>query len=112
MDTRLREPSGLSRRQLLGRAGGIAAGAATLSLVGLSAAGAQSHTMAAPLDATPAEGLRAAMRRLWEDHIVWTRMFIVSSVAGLPDAGPAAERLLRNQAEIGDAVKPFYGEAA
>jgi hypothetical protein len=68
--------------------------------------------MSAPLDATPAEGLRATMRRLWEDHIVWTRMFIVGAVAGTPDAGPAAERLLRNQSDIGDAVKPFYGEAA
>ena len=101
-----------SRRQLLRRGGGIAVGAAALSLAGLGAAGAQSHPMAAPLDATPAEGLRAAMRRLWEDHIVWTRMFIVGAVAGTPDAGPAAERLLRNQTEIGDAVKPFYGEAA
>src|SRR5687768_17376707 len=52
------------------------------------------------------------MRRLWEDHIVWTRMFIVGAVAGTPDAGPAAERLLRNQSDIGDAVKPFYDEAA
>jgi len=53
-----------------------------------------------------------AMRKLWEDHITWTRMFIVSAVADLPDVGHAAERLLQNQADIGDAVKPFYGEAA
>jgi hypothetical protein len=112
LDTRTRVPSELSRRSLLRRGGAVAAGGAALSLAGLGAAGAQGHPIGAPLDATPAEGLRAAMRRLWEDHIVWTRMFIVSSVAGLPDAGPAAERLLRNQTEIGDALKPFYGEAA
>jgi hypothetical protein len=53
-----------------------------------------------------------AMRKLWEDHITWTRMFIVSAAAGLPDSGPAAERLLRNQKDIGDAIKPFYGKAA
>jgi hypothetical protein len=53
-----------------------------------------------------------AMRQLWEDHITWTRLYIVSAAAGLPDADQAAQRLLRNQAEIGDAIKPFYGDAA
>lgn len=53
-----------------------------------------------------------AMRKLWEDHVTWTRLYIVSAAAGLPDAQPAAERLLRNQADIGDAIKPFYGNAA
>ncbi len=52
------------------------------------------------------------MRKLWEDHIVWTRMVIVSVAADLPDFGPAAARLLRNQSDIGNAVKPFYGDAA
>lgn len=55
---------------------------------------------------------RNKMRKLWEDHITWTRMFIVSSVAGLPDADTAAGRLLRNQDHIGNAIKPYYGEAA
>jgi len=53
-----------------------------------------------------------AMRELWEDHIVWTRMVIVSAVDDLPDLSTAVDRLLRNQDEIGDAIKPFYGEAA
>lgn len=53
-----------------------------------------------------------AMRQLWEDHIVWTRLYIVSAAAGLPDAGPAADRLLRNQADIGAAIAPFYGAAS
>jgi len=53
-----------------------------------------------------------AMRKLWEDHITWTRLFIVSAAAGLKDQQVAAERLLRNQQDIGDAIKPFYGEAA
>jgi hypothetical protein len=52
------------------------------------------------------------IRRLWEDHIVWTRMFLVSAIADLPDTEATAERLLRNQADIGDAVRPFYGDAA
>jgi hypothetical protein len=53
-----------------------------------------------------------AMRELWEDHIVWTRMVIVSVVDDLPDVPMAVDRLLANQDEIGDAVKPFYGDAA
>ena len=53
-----------------------------------------------------------AMRKLWEDHVTWTRLYIVSAVAGLPDAQPTAERLLQNQTDIGNATKPFYGEAA
>lgn len=51
-----------------------------------------------------------AMRGLWEDHIVWTRMFIVSATGDLPDLSVATDRLLRNQDDIGDAVKPYYGE--
>ena len=53
-----------------------------------------------------------AMRKLWEDHITWTRLYIVSAVAGLPDADAAAGRLLQNQADIGNAIKPYYGEEA
>lgn len=55
---------------------------------------------------------RAAMRKLWEDHITWTRLYIVSLAAGLPDADPTAQRLLQNQADIGNAVRPFYGDVA
>jgi hypothetical protein len=55
---------------------------------------------------------RNQMRKLWEDHIVWTRQFIVSAVAELPDTDTAADRLLANQDDIGDAIKPYYGEEA
>jgi hypothetical protein len=53
-----------------------------------------------------------AMRQLWEDHIVWTRMVIVSVADDLSDLPTAVDRLLRNQDGIGDAIKPFYGDAA
>jgi len=56
--------------------------------------------------------LRMAMRQLWEEHIVYTRNFIISSLGGLEDAGKIAERLLRNQDDIGNAIKPIYGEEA
>jgi hypothetical protein len=56
--------------------------------------------------------LRSAMRQLWEEHIVYTRNFIISAVGGLEDTGPVAERLLRNQDDIGAAIAPIYGDAA
>jgi hypothetical protein len=52
------------------------------------------------------------MRKLWEDHITWTRLAIVSFTADNPDLQPTLDRLLRNQQEIGDAIRPFYGRAA
>jgi len=53
-----------------------------------------------------------AMRKLWEDHITWTRLYIVSAAADLPDKEATAGRLLQNQADIGNAIKPFYGNEA
>jgi hypothetical protein len=61
---------------------------------------------------TPAANLGMAMRKLWEDHITYTRNYIISALAGLDDQGKIAERLLRNQDDIGNAIKPFYGDAA
>jgi len=56
--------------------------------------------------------LGAALRRLWTDHVVWTRQYIVAALEGAADAEAAAGRLLRNQEDIGNAVVPFYGEGA
>ncbi len=56
--------------------------------------------------------LRNAMRKLWEDHIEYTRNFIISALGGLEDTGKIAERLLMNQDDIGNAIKPIYGEEA
>ena len=61
---------------------------------------------------TDAQAFHDAMRKLWEDHITFTRLFIVSTFGDLPDQGATAQRLLQNQEDIGDAIKPFYGEAA
>lgn len=56
--------------------------------------------------------LKMTMRKLWEEHITYTRNYIVSALAGLPDSEAVAKRLLRNQDDIGSAIKPYYGDAA
>ncbi|HEU5165897.1 MAG TPA: hypothetical protein VFU29_10180 [Chitinophagaceae bacterium] len=61
--------------------------------------------------ASKSEQLRIAMHKLWEDHIVWTRNVILNIMDDLPGIDQAVARLLQNQDDIGNAVKPFYGEA-
>jgi hypothetical protein len=61
---------------------------------------------------TSKEPVRIALRKLWSDHVIWTREYIVAAVAGTPDADSAAGRLLKNQEDIGAAIVPYYGQAA
>jgi hypothetical protein len=93
-----------------GAAVGTAADAAHITSV--SHAAASTLAAAANEDAAARVAFREEMRRLWEDHIVWTRLYIVSAAADLPDMELTAQRLLRNQADIGAAVAPFYGDEA
>lgn len=56
--------------------------------------------------------VKMEMRKLWEDHITYTRNYIISALAGLPNKDAIAQRLLKNQDDIGDAIKPYYGDEA
>lgn len=56
--------------------------------------------------------LKTNLRRLWADHVIWTRQYIVAFAGDTPDVGAAANRLLKNQEHIGAAIVPFYGEPA
>jgi hypothetical protein len=95
---------GSSRRSVLGTSLAIAAlGTSLFSATALAAA-------SAAVQGT--EKLRLAMRKLWEDHITYTRNYIISALADLPDQDAVAQRLLGNQDDIGNAVKPYYGAAA
>jgi hypothetical protein len=69
-------------------------------------------TNALAKDKVSRQDFHDAMRKLWEDHITWTRFAIIGVFEDLPDLHPSVQRLLQNQADIGDAIKPFYGEAA
>ncbi len=76
---------------------------------------AHDHTRqaASPAEVSGAElALRQEMRRLWEDHVTWTRLAIISLTTDAPDTDATVGRLLRNQTDLGNAVKPFYGAAA
>lgn len=52
---------------------------------------------------------KADMRKLWQDHIMWTRGFIISTVSDLGDTSAVTNRLLQNQQDIGNLIKPYYG---
>ena len=98
----------------LSLAGAVAALTAALVLLLSGGHSEQAHASMtkAPQFSAKAVAFRSKMDRLWEDHITWTRMVIVDFAAGLPDLKTAEARLLRNQADIGNAIKPYYGAAA
>jgi len=70
------------------------------------------HTTAVAPRTTARNAFHDQMRKLWEDHITWTRLAIVTFADGSPGFGATAGRLLQNQSDIGNAIKPFYGDAA
>ena len=51
------------------------------------------------------------MRKLWEDHVTYTRIFIVETATNISNDVTVA-RLLKNQEDIGNVIKPYYGDAA
>lgn len=51
------------------------------------------------------------MRLLWEQHVYWTLLFILSVAFGLPNKELITNRLLRNPKDFEMILKPIYGEA-
>lgn len=49
------------------------------------------------------------LRELWEQHIVWTRSFIISRIHNLGDLEQVTQRLLRNPQDFALALRQFYG---
>jgi len=79
-----------------------ALGSGTLVQQSFAASEAAIHT-------TKAIEVKMTMRKLWEEHITYTRNYIISALADLSDEDAIARRLLRNQDDIGDVIKPYYG---
>src|SRR5262245_8819270 len=97
----------------------VLAAALAVATVGLLGFGTSSLATASPHAAVAHDApkvskraFHAGMTRLWVDHVTWTRLFIVSFAADLPDLQATTDRLLQNQVDIGNAIKPFYGKAA
>lgn len=52
----------------------------------------------------------AMNRLLWMEHVNWTRMTIISIVFQLPDLPFVQQRLLQNATDLGNCLRPFYGD--
>lgn len=65
----------------------------------------------------PANGLTCTQlrvsnlnRRLWTEHVLWTRFFIISTAFSLPDLPFVTQRLLQNPHDSADEFRPLYGK--
>lgn len=56
--------------------------------------------------------LKMTMRKLWTDHTIWTRQFIVDLLGNLPSIDKTVDRLLKNQEQIGNCFREFFGDIA
>ena len=55
--------------------------------------------------------LNNAFRKLWEQHILWTRIVISDIVFEIPERDFAITRLLRNPDDFGKQLSQFYGSS-
>ncbi len=64
-----------------------------------------------PTEISKAEAaLNNHLRLLWEQHVVWTRLTILSNVFNLPDVDFVTKRLLQNPKDFELALRPLYGD--
>lgn len=56
--------------------------------------------------------LTRLVRNLWEQHVYWTRFFIISTAHELEDLKPVTDRLLENPGDFAEMLAPFFGNKA
>ncbi|WML60342.1 glycosyltransferase [Neobacillus sp. PS2-9] len=84
-----------------------------LAMINTTNVGAQVRTPVKKICITESViNLKYPMQKLWVEHAWWTREFIVSNIAGLKDQNAVLERLLNNQEDLGNIIKPYYGQEA
>lgn len=66
----------------------------------------------APVESQGEQDFHVKQRKLWQEHVSWECFLIISTVSGLADLQATTDRLLRNQRDLGDSLKPAIGEAA
>lgn len=54
--------------------------------------------------------LSNTLRRLWIEHVMWTRAFIISTAFDLNDLKAVTDRLLLNPADFANVLRIFYGD--
>jgi len=52
------------------------------------------------------------LRKLWEQHVFWTKLVIMSIASGSPDIQLVSERLLKNATDFQKLFTPLYGPTA
>ena len=81
----------------------IAAGAITIDRLLVRGYGNIKKTASKACD------LKSTMRQLWADHVMWMRGYIVSMSSNALNRKEIAERLVKNQMDLGDLMGQYYG---
>jgi hypothetical protein len=91
----------------------VLVGAAVLSMWSARSSNTPTaHGHIAITDSDKKLALYRGMQRLWSDHVIWTREYLIGAIDETADVNEAARRLMKNQEDIGNAIVPYYGKEA